>query len=155
MAVYPTLYTAYALMIIFGVFFILSIHIATPSLKDYQQVYPCRLHRKPHVKKGFKPFFRLFEELGCNQMPMVVHTHFAGWKPTSSHVNYLGFFNMHRGDSPCTGRFQLTFRRMAHSLSVIPANDIKESMNGYQNFSSPAVGIEPMTSSTKGQCANH
>ena len=39
--------------------------------------------------------------------------------------------------------------------SVIPANDNKECMLGHRNFSSPAAGIEPMTSSTKGQCANH
>ena len=38
-------------------FFFLSIHTATPSLEDYEQVY-------------------------------IVHTGFAGWKPTSNHVNY-------------------------------------------------------------------
>ena len=41
-------------------------------------------------------------------------------------------------------------RRTAHLSSVIPANDTKESIVGHRNFFSPAAGIEPMTSSTKG-----
>ena len=71
----------------------------------------------------------------------------------------LGSLTCTGGDSPCTGGLQLTslIRRTAHLhvISVIPANDTKESMFGHQNFSSPAVGIEPMTSSNKGQCTNH
>ena len=43
-----------------------------------------------------------------------------------------------------------------HLFSVFLANDTKESMFGHRNISSPAAGIEPMTSSTKGtECADH
>ena len=68
-----------------------------------------------------------------------------------------GLFNLHRvllslhRGPPINVPIQWT----AHLFSVIPTNDTKESTFGHQNFSLPATGIEPMTSSTKGQCAEH
>ena len=63
------------------------------------------------------------------------------------------YLNYHRELLPLHRRHD---PKMVHLSSVIPANDTnKESMFGHQNFSSRRVGIEPLTSSTRGKCANH
>ena len=61
-----------------------------------------------------------------------------------------GWLSRHRGPPA-----NVPIRRTAHLFSVILANDTKESMFGHRNFSSPAAGMEPMTSSTEDQCFNH
>ena len=63
---------------------------------------------------------------------------------------HMGWLSLHRGPP-----VNVPIRRTVHLSSVIPANDIKESIVGHRNVFSPAAKIEPMTSSTEGQCANH
>ena len=61
------------------------------------------------------------------------------------------------GDSPCTGPpVNVPIQRTAHLFSVIPANDIRESMFGHKNVSSPTAGINRDTPAPEASiCANH
>ena len=61
----------------------------------------------------------------------------AGWKPTSNHIEItVGFFNLRRGWlSLHRGHpVNVPIWRTMHLSSVIPANDIRESVFGHRNF---------------------
>ena len=151
--------------------FFLYILLTTPSLEHYEQAYMVHTgfaEWKPtsyHVK-----YWRFF--LTCtggnyscagglqltsrSEGSLRIMSRSTLYTLVLQNESYCRFFDLHMGDCPCTGGLQLTsHQKNVHLSSVISVNGAKESVFGHQNFFLPAVGIKPMTSSTKGQCASH